>query len=481
MDLKWTEQDLIRVFGDESSGLTPEDRAATSRRLFVRSQIQVGYDNPRATGRRINAREALEAFGEDIIYGLVDRDVVPVLWDSSEPGNTIRERRIQMGLGLDNLARTVHIEEETLKDFEQAKNTLPYRTIEDIGRVLVLDESLLGCQPGAGGDPALGVRLREFMGDAHQNLNAFTPQMVMRLSEAAWVIKRQSTLQARLGRSQARVINDHGIYPDDNYLYPTWSKGFNLADRTRAALGIAPNAPIESMRDLVEETLNIPVVQASFNQRFAGATIAVSDDARGVVLNTEGQNKNVWVRRNTLAHELGHLLWDPSQKLNKLVVDEFSDFDDFQSGAPGRRDPVEMRANGFAVQFIAPRDGVVNIFSAYDDKDSGIRAVMDNYGISFTAAKWQLVNAGAIPADFKFGKFDHLPGDEWKAREDYTLDYFPIDAVPHSRRGRFSGVVIAAAEAGLISGDSAASFLGCSYIEFTRQKEAIKGFYYQAG
>lgn len=477
MAMNWTEQDLNRVFGEKSSGLTIEDRAATSQRLFVRGQIQVGYDNPRAKGRRINAREALDTFGEDIMYGLVDRDVVPILWDASEPGKTIRERRIQMGLGLDKLARAVNIDEQTLKDFEQAKTTLTYRIIENIGRTLVLDENLLGCQPGAGGDPALGVRLREFLGAADQDLSSFTPQMVMRLSEAAWVIKRQSSLQSRLNRSQTYVIRDRGIYPDENYQFPTWRKGFDLADRTRVALGIGPDTPIQSMRALVEETLNIPVVQAPFNPRFAGATIAVSDDARGVVLNTEGQNKNVWIRRNTLAHELGHLLWDSGQKLNKLVVDEFSDFDDFQSGALGKRDPVEMRANGFAVQFIAPRDGVVNIFSAHNDKDAGIRAVMDNYGVSFTAAKWQLVNARIIPADFKFGKFDLSPNDEWKAREDYTLDYFPIDTVPLSRRGRFAGVVIDAVNAGLISDDSAASFLGCTHHEFIERKETIQNLY----
>lgn len=477
MAMNWTEQDLKRVFGDESSGLTLKDRVATSQRLFVRGQIQVGYDNSRAKGRRINAREALDTFGEDIMYGLVDRDVVPILWDSSEPGKTIRERRIQMGLGLDNLARTVHIDEQTLKDFEQAKTTLPYRIIENIGRTLVLDENLLGCQPGAGGDPALGVRLREFLGAADQDLNAFTPQMVMRLSEAAWVIKRQSNLQTRLDRSQTRAIRDRGIYPDENYQYPTWRKGFDLADRTRDALSIAPDTPIESMRALVEETLNIPVVQASFNPRFAGATIAVSDDSRGVVLNTEGQNKNVWIRRNTLAHELGHLLWDPGQKLNKLVVDEFSDFDDFQSGALGKRDPVEMRANGFAVQFIAPRDGVVSVFSDHHDMDAGMRAVMEYYGVSFTAAKWQLVNAGSLPADVKFGRFDPIPTDEWRAREDYTLDYFPIEDVPLSRRGRFVGVVIDAIDAGLISDDSAASFLGCTHPEFIERKETIRSLY----
>ncbi|WP_417312220.1 XRE family transcriptional regulator [Ectopseudomonas khazarica] len=477
MDVKWTDKELSRVFGIESSGSTLEERAETSSRLFVRSQIQIGFDNERAKGRRINAREALDTFGEEVLRGLADYEAVPILLDALEPGKTIKERRINMGLSLGNVARAVHIEEEVLKGFENSEITLPIRTIENIARTLVLDESLLGHQPGAGGDHALGVRLREFLGAADQNLNSFTPQMVMRLSEAAWVIKRQNVLQVKLGCSQVDAIRTLGIKPDNNYSYPSWRRGFELAARTRAVLGIEPHGAIESMRDLVEHTLCIPVVQAQFNKKFAGATIATGDEDRGVVLNTDGQNQNVWIRRNTLAHELGHLLWDPGQRLNKLVVDEFSDFEDFQSNTPGKKDPVEIRANGFAVEFIAPRNGVVEIFQGFEDPDEGMMGVMDFYGVSFTAARWQLINSGTISADFKFGRFDTQPSEEWRAREDFTLDYFPLSEVPYSRRGRFVSVVVQAFDSGLISADTAGSHLGCDSEQFLLHRQDMIDFF----
>lgn len=474
MDLNWTEKELERVFGPESSGESLEERVVSSKRLFVRGQIQLAFDNERAKGRRLNAREALEIFGAEALHGFIDADVVPILWDQQEPGKTISDRRNQMGLGLDNVARAVHIDEQELKEFEQSMRTLPFRTVENIARTLVLDEALLGTQPGAGGDPGLGVRLREFMGDANQNLNAFTPQMVIRLSDAAWVIKRQNVLQAKLGKSQSEVIRALGIKPDGGYSWPAWKRGFQLAARTRQALGIEAHAPIESMRDLVENTLNIPVVQASFNARFAGATVATGDEDRGVVLNIEGRNKNVWVRRNTLAHELGHLLWDPGQQLNKLVVDEFSDFDDFQSYAPGAKDPVEIRANGFAVEFIAPQQGVVNLYRDYADPDDGIRAVMEYYGVSYMAAKWQLINSKTISENFKFSRFDVSPSDDWIARENYTLDYFPLERVELSRRGRFVSVILEALGRNMISEDTAASYLGCDCAEFVANKKKIE-------
>ncbi|MGP0173936.1 XRE family transcriptional regulator [Pseudomonas sp. NCHU5208] len=477
MDVKWTDKELSRVFGTESSGSTLEERAATSRRLFVRSQIQIGFDNERAKGRRINAKEALDTFGEEILYGLTENDAVPILLDALEPGKTIKERRLNMALSLDNVARAVHIDEQALKDFENSQSTLPFRTIESIARTLVLDESLLGHQPGAGGDYALGVRLREFLGAADQNLNSFTPQMVMRLSDAAWVIKRQNALQVKLGRSQVEAIRSLGIKPDNNYIYPAWRRGFELAALTRTALGIGPHDAIESMRVLVEDNLCIPVVQAQFNKKFAGATIATGDEDRGVVLNTDGQNQNVWIRRNTLAHELGHLLWDPGQRLNKLVVDEFSDFEDFQSNDPVRKDPVEVRANGFAVEFIAPRNGVVEVYSSYSDPDQGMIAVMDFYGVSFTAARWQLINSKTIAPDFKFGRIDTQPSEDWRAREDYTLDYFPVTEVPYSRRGRFVSVVVQAYDSGLISADSAASYLGCNSEQFLQHRQDMVDFF----
>lgn len=479
MALTWTEKDIAIVFGVEANGRSLEECAKVSARKFVRSQIQVGYDNERAKGRKISASEALDTLGGDIMHSLVNSDVTSILWSADEPGRTVELRRKEMSLGRASIAQVLNIDEDTLKDFESGKLTLPFRMLEKIGRILVLDELLLGVEPGAGGDPALGVRLREFNGDLNRNIRAFTSQMVMRLSESAWVVKKQNALQAKIGRTQSDIIRDLGIKPSDDYRFRTWERGFELASRTRHLLGYEPTAPVESMRELVEERLNIPVVQWSFNPKFAGATVSSGGDDRGVVLNVDGQNKNVWVRRNTLAHELGHLLWDPAERLNKLVVDEFSDFDELQNAASNsqKRDPVELRANAFAVEFIAPRKGVVNIFNDFTDPSEGIRNVMDHYGVSFTAAKWQLFNAGVIKQNERFHEVDVQPSDEWKAREDYVIDYFPIESVPYSRRGKFVKVVIDAYRQGFLSLDSAASCLECTSEEFARFENDMYNYY----
>ena len=110
------------------------------------------------------------------------------------------------------------------------------------------------------------------------------------------------------------------------------------------------------MRELAEERLGIPIIQAPIDENIAGATIASTDESgkemRGIVLNILGANENVWVRRATLSHELGHLLYDPSPRLEKLKIDSYEQ---------GEIDPqmqntdfVEQRANAFAIAFLAP-------------------------------------------------------------------------------------------------------------------------------
>jgi Zn-dependent peptidase ImmA (M78 family) len=120
---------------------------------------------------------------------------------------------------------------------------------------------------------------------------------------------------------------------------------------------------IESLKTLLEEQLKIPVVQQALHERFAGATEA-NGNSRGIVVNERGHNANVWVRRMTLAHELGHLLWDPDTRLNQLTVDEYAGLEAAYHTGRGRADVVEMRANAFAVALLAPPDGITKIVAA---------------------------------------------------------------------------------------------------------------------
>ncbi len=467
------------IFGTDSAGETPELRAATSKRLFVRSQIQIAFDNPRANGRVLTASEALSIFGWDIISNLAEYPATPILSEEGEPARTLVKRRESLGLDVRTISRATKIPEADIEKAETGKQRVPIRLLEKMAQYLALDEASLSVRTGADGDFALAARLRELTRSGNGfDVVAFTPGMVVELSEAAWVIRKQHTIQSAIFGNNAISPKKLGFSPNNNFSYPTWNAGLQLAHQARTLLGITADEPIFSLKDTIENKLGIPVVQVEMPERFAGATVA-NGDIRGIAINLCGVNSNVWVRRNTLAHELGHLLWDPNERLNKVVVDEYDTLASNPYHQSSGRDPVEIRANAFAVEFLAPQKAVRAVFEKASSPDSGLRDVMLRYGISFSAARWQIANSiGIHPDVIKLPRpFDApRPTDEWQAGENFTADYFPLP-IPISRRGRFSPLVIQAEEMGIISQDTAASFFQCDMATYAAKREAIKSLY----
>lgn len=469
----WDKVALDAVFGTESTGENVEERASTSNREFVRSQVQIAFANERATGRKLSAREALDNFGPSILFELSHKNAVPLILKLGEPGKTIKSRRNDMSLSVEELARVTDIDVDRLIDFESGNSTLPFRDIERVSRSLVLDESVIGYQPGSGGDPQLGVRFKEFFKGAGDGAGLLSSALVLRLSEAAWVVKKQLGLQSKLGISQSDVMRELGIRPDNDYKYPSFKKGYALAAKTRNLLGLGEFEPIQSLADLVENRLCIPVVQSDFSHRFAGATVSPSDTGRGIILNTNGLNSNVWVRRTTLAHELGHLLWDPDHRLNKLVVDEYDDFNRSTDTNGNSFDEVEARANAFSAEFLAPAEGVRRVFESHQKPEEGIRAVMEHFGVGFITAKWQLINAKLITNDEKLTAVDYAHSQDWVVNEEAFLSYSPVASIPESRRGRFAKIVFECVNKKIISNDSAAFCLSCSEDEFLASRDTL--------
>ena len=136
----------------------------------------------------------------------------------------------------------------------------------------------------------------------------FSSALVSQLCEAAWVAKKQYDLFSWVNSRLSASVTEIGFTPTDNYGsgpdYPAWKHGYWLAGEARRILRIAPDTPIQCMRKLIEDTLEIPLIQTEFQDSVAGATIA-NGPVRGIAVNTKGDNRNVWVRRMTLAHELG--------------------------------------------------------------------------------------------------------------------------------------------------------------------------------
>ena len=216
------------------------------------------------------------------------------------------------------------------------------------------------------------------------------------------------------------------------------------------------------------EHLGIPIIQSDLPILFAGATIS-NGNVRGIVLNLQGYNESPWIRRVTLSHELGHLLWDPAEKLNSLRVDTF---DAIEHSAEELGDPVEARANAFAAEFLAPRAAVSEFIQDCSSDEVAIQAVCEHFGVGPGTARLQIQNASNEKRFVDHLRFKISPNERWYSIENFTADYLPgAENVPVNRRGKFSYWVAKSAIDNLISFDTAGLYLG---VDFPLDSEKAK-------
>jgi len=452
MVMVYTAEEIHRKFQAHCPG-TLEEYTALMGATYVRSQVQLALANYGGAGHAYNSQDALDVFPVATLLRVIREGSAPLIPNAQEPSATLRQRREDLNIPPAVLARRTGLTEADIIKAETPGTVTPVRHLEKIAQYLGLDDRQIGVVPASGGDPGLGVRLRELAGgDARR----FTPDVVLALSEAAWVVSRQQSLSRRLGHQPHRILSEA---KSDNYNYPNWERGYELAERTRHKLGMYHDEPIESLRVLIEDVIGIPLIQMQLPQQFAGATISNGAD-RGIVVNERGQNENVCVRRMTMCHELGHLLWDPNEKLNTLTVDEYSTIDNISYTAP--YDVAEIRANAFAVAFLAPRDAIRKIADQENDLAQTIRRVAEEFRVSATAAKHHVCNVLGQNHDRAANVRVPGPLQEWLAPENLSIDFFPLGSTPLSRRGRFARLVSQAWNDGLVSTDSAALLLQCA-------------------
>lgn len=432
--------------------------------MYVRGKYELAEldEDAHPTGHRLTEFEVREAYGNRVIAEL-RTDLSAVLLSSR--GNiekAIRDQRAAIGISVGSLARATDFDEGVIRQVEENAAAIPIQHLEQIAFILGLDERFLALEEDARADRALRVRLRVLLQEAGAETamqrRRITPQVALKLSEAASITRTQIRLQKWLDipdeKHQFATSSDYG-----DVQHPAWKVGYQLAEQARSILELG-RAPITSMRALVERRIGIPVLQFELPSEIAGATVASGAD-RGIALNLSGQNTNVWVRRATLAHELGHILFDPDEQLNSIRVDRYSEAEK-DPESPGFDDYAEQRANAFSIAFIAPPEGVRERITPPASSASVID-MMHHYGLGRVAATYHVANVFYRQYDAPSASELHAgPRDEQIAAESFTIDFFQPAATPVQRRGRFAVLVTKAFDAGLIAEDSAAAYLRCS-------------------
>ena len=442
-----------------------EDRARNSDRIFVRSLDHLAFDSEHATGQKLTAYEVLSHFGKEKIAEVLEYGTAILVSDSDfpaiQPGTRIRSRRKSLGLTPSDLARKLGISGEDVTALETGTARLPARTLAKICSALALDEYRIGLEDPSSKNHALGVRFRKLQTDPDSEGNRLTKSSTLSLLEDAWVISKQDALRNALAQGSS-FRSDFTPNPDYGHAqYPAWRIGYELASKTRQILGLRPDEPIANLRTLIEERLHIPLIQDKLPPNIAGATLQ-SGDARGIVINIAGKYFNTWSSRLTIAHELGHLLWDPDDSLNSLIVDTN---DRLHEPPWDANTYVEQRANAFAIELLAPNIAIEERFGT-SNAPGDIYDFMVEFGVSFTAARYHIWNATHRVWNLDdIATRDVEPTEDWEAREQFLVTYIPSNRLEAAnfrmnRRGKFLCYVVDARRQKVISDDTAALYLG---------------------
>jgi Zn-dependent peptidase ImmA (M78 family)/transcriptional regulator with XRE-family HTH domain len=348
----------------------------------------------------------------------------------------LRTARTELGFDPSTVAEAAGIDTPSLIKYESGEQQLP-------GAVLWRLSDVLGVPFEEIDSPATLEHYVKVMAVRFKSDKKAVPESVRLATARAAVVARQYVELEELAEYPSRYEQIVKAYPavPQPPRTNTWKAGRELGMNVRDRLGI--KGRIESMLNLVRSQFGILVLWQRLPVHVAG--YALCDDLHGptLVLNVNGRNANELVRRFTLAHEACHVLFDRNQM---QLISSFDTYENFFS-LDDAKDPHEIRANAFAIHFLAPQAEFENEWRATHD----VRRLMVRFGISYEVTRIHLNNLGLFPLAQKMDRVATTAPDELKTAESAELWYPAFDVIPIERRHSVAPLAFTLWHKGVIS------------------------------
>ena len=456
------------VFGPRIDGDSWEDAVRDCEWGFVRSRSQLALERPghNATGHRLTAWEAWHAYGREVVEEAIEHSGAVLRRTGGSLDSTILEHCAALRVSLSAAASRAGLVDDGSVFHQSHLGELPVKALGSLAFALGLDERLLSFTADCGGDRDLAWGLSQAIPSADDDAGSAVESTIAALAESLSVVRTQRRLQDWLGEpsEQGRFewSPDYGRNAG-----VARRRGYDLGDQAREVLGLGTSR-IDSMRDLVQGRLGIPVVSAELPSDVAVIVLSASsgsgDGTRGMVVNSTGANEDSWVRRVTLARGLGHVLFDSDDIIQGIHVTPHL-VDSTVEGVPA--DGLDQRAYAFALSFLAPEE-VVKQLAPLPVTQEAVGSVMQRFGMCESAARRRIDSchsgeAGDIPYPWSWVQPSAV---DVEAEDLFCTGSAPCE-VAVSRRGKFSEAVMGCYRESLISGDTAALYLGCSAEELS--------------
>ena len=456
---------LRSVFGAAISGDDWAEAVKLCPLQFLRNEADLAVVRPeiKQDGHVITAWEAWKAYGQEVVDEAIEYGSAILREGKDSVKASLASRRQDLGLTAKGVAALVGVTEGEMALAEANSRAVSVDTVEKIAFCLGLDERLVGFRSDPGEELSLGKKLGE-LGQSHFWYGqGWGEDVVGKLAEAASVIRVETRLRGWLGQSnKVGSLSAIGIQAAFAAGAVPSHAGDALAEAVRSNLGMGKEA-IQSMRDLVVDRIGVPVVTAELPDSVSGATLFsryLEEDYRGVgiVLNSGGDNRDVWDRRVNLARELGRVLLDEQSPVDRVSVNLRWKLED---GVVRTVSEMEEKADAFALAFLAPLEAVKERVPL-PVRPEHIGLVMDHFGMSEWAARERIQSCYSGEADMPYSEIIVKPSKEQVESEDMLVSSPLPCVVKEGRGGGFTTVVIESRGKRLISADTAAFYLGCS-------------------
>lgn len=289
-------------------------------------------------------------------------------------GTLLRQAREAGGLSLDSLAAWSRLSTDLLRAAEDGTGRLTAEEVDRCARVFGLRlEDLLA---GEAGRAPMTMLLRGETVLAQDMRGVLTAEIDEALGEFQRVVRDIADIERLLGEDRPEMPRiDASRCPLGRHI------GEHRARRLREELRLAAS-PIRSMSKLAEQ-LGVRVVWATHEQVDKEVDGACTTAPRPAILVNipEAGNLYPWRVRATIAHELGHLLFDLTPGTPVAVsLDQ-------HKRQPKHLDEIEQNARAFAACLLAPAEGVRLIVGALDpSSDAAIELVGITFGVGRTLA-----------------------------------------------------------------------------------------------
>jgi len=152
---KMDEKQLELIFGKESTGATPKERAMTSKRLWVRSDAQLSIkefpNSPavNATGLYMSSLEALQVFGIEMLWEAIDQwegNAIILRYELSTHIRTLIEKSDLSFEQIIQKSRSV-LSEQDIKNAMDKTTQTPMKVLCELAPILDFDPRKIGVFP----------------------------------------------------------------------------------------------------------------------------------------------------------------------------------------------------------------------------------------------------------------------------------------------------------------------------------------------